>query len=301
MAGWCSAVGWNWKNSTSATGHPGPQRHGDAVAGGLDRVGGDRVELAGAAGGQHHVAGPDLADARRRGRGPPPRRSGPPSTSRSRANHCSSTAAAVCSHGRHEGPLDLGPGGRPAGVQDPGRRVAALAGPGQVAAGLAVEHGAQGDQLARPAPGPRRRAPARRRRRTGRPRRPGCRPGAGRSSPRPRRARRPRRPGPSGWPTGRARPWSARRPACPAPRPGGRRPTGRPRRCRGRGRRAPPPVALPTRGRGQPVTARERLGLELGRRAVDRAVIVDRRVGGVDVDDGGREAARARPSRSRRR
>ena len=52
--------------------HAGPQRHGDAVAGGLGRVGGDREELAGAAGGQQ-----------RRGR-PAPRA---PRPSASRAAH----------------------------------------------------------------------------------------------------------------------------------------------------------------------------------------------------------------------
>jgi hypothetical protein len=47
--------------------HPRAQRHGDAVAGGLDRIGGDGVELAGAAGGHQHVGGPHLtAPSRRR-------------------------------------------------------------------------------------------------------------------------------------------------------------------------------------------------------------------------------------------
>ena len=41
--------------------HAGPQRHGDAVAGGLERVGGDGEQLAGAAGGDQHVGGPHLA------------------------------------------------------------------------------------------------------------------------------------------------------------------------------------------------------------------------------------------------
>ena len=52
--------------------------------------------------------------------------------------------------GVDQGPLDLGPGGRPAGVDHPGRRVAALAGQGQGPAGLAVEDGAHGDQLVDP-------------------------------------------------------------------------------------------------------------------------------------------------------
>ena len=58
MAGWWSAVGWNWTNSTSAVGLPlgGPS---DAVARRLGRVGRDRVELAGTPGGEDDVVGPD--------------------------------------------------------------------------------------------------------------------------------------------------------------------------------------------------------------------------------------------------
>ena len=40
--------------------HTGPQGHGQAVGGGLGRVGGHREELARPAGGQHGVGGPDL-------------------------------------------------------------------------------------------------------------------------------------------------------------------------------------------------------------------------------------------------
>jgi hypothetical protein len=65
--------------------HPGPQRHGHAVAGGLGRVGGHREELAGPAGGQHHVVGPHL-DRPPSGQGQHARQR-PPSTRRSRANH----------------------------------------------------------------------------------------------------------------------------------------------------------------------------------------------------------------------
>ena len=93
--GWCSAVGWNCTNSTSATADPGPQRHGDAVAGGLDRVGGDREQLAGAAGGEQHVGGPDHLRRARRRRGRPTPTHRPPSTSRSSAKARSCTAAAV--------------------------------------------------------------------------------------------------------------------------------------------------------------------------------------------------------------
>ena len=164
--------------------HAGPQGHGHPVAGGLGRVGGHGEELAGAPGGQHHVARP----APRRPRPPGGRastpRQRPPSTSRSRANHRSSTGAGRRPGGLHQRPLHLGTGGRPAGVDDPGPRVAALAGQGQAPRGLPVELGPHGDELVAPGPAPRRPAPGRRRRRTARPRRPGCRPGAGRSSPR---------------------------------------------------------------------------------------------------------------------
>ena len=51
------------------------------------------------------------------------------------------------SHGIDERPLDLGAGGRAAGVDDPRQRVAALAGQLERAVGVAVEDGAEGDQL----------------------------------------------------------------------------------------------------------------------------------------------------------
>ena len=47
-----------------------------------------------------------------------------------------------------EGPLDLGTGGVTAGVRDPVAEVAALAGQRQLAVGVVVELGAEGDQLA---------------------------------------------------------------------------------------------------------------------------------------------------------
>jgi hypothetical protein len=126
-------------------GDPGPQRHGDAVAGGLERVGGHREQLTGPAGGDQHVAGPDLLI----GQG------------------ADTDAAAVLHHqvggegllvdGRggaphrgYQGALDLHPGGGPAGVDDAGVAVATLPGQLQVAVGLAVEDGAQGDELGDP-------------------------------------------------------------------------------------------------------------------------------------------------------
>ena len=49
--------------------HAGPQRHGQAVPGRLGRVGGDRVQLAGAPGGQQGVGRPQLDRRSRPGRG----------------------------------------------------------------------------------------------------------------------------------------------------------------------------------------------------------------------------------------
>ena len=245
--------------------HAGPQRHGDAVAGRLGRVGGDREELAGAAGGQHHVVGPhlDRPCARRRASGHARPTQRPPSTSRSRANQPSSTAPAGAVGGVDQGPLDLGPGGRAAGVHDRGRRVAALAGERQRPRGLAVELGARARSARGPGPGLRRPGCAPPLRRTARRPRPGCRPGAGRSSPRRRPAPRPRRPGPSGSPTGTARPWSGR-PGQPAPaggvRPAGRRRTARRRRCPGPGRRRVPARAAGASRRFGQGAARRRAG-----------------------------------------
>ena len=65
IAGWCSAVGWNCTNSTSATATPA--RSAMAMPSPVDsvRVGGDGEELAGAAGGHQDVPGPDLGRRRR--------------------------------------------------------------------------------------------------------------------------------------------------------------------------------------------------------------------------------------------
>ena len=226
--------------------HAGPQGHGQPVGGGLGRVGGHREQLAGPAGGQHGVVGPHLDDpavgvegAHTRGSGRPRPAGRGRTTPRARPlalGRVASTRARSTS-----APVAAPPAWTTRAIEWPPSRARASA-----AARLAVEHGAQGDQLLAPGTGPRRPGPAPPRCRTARPRRPGCRPGGDRSSPRRHRARRPRRPGPSGWPTGTARPWSARRPAGPpAPpeprwpqrRPAARPPTGRPRRCRGPGRR----------------------------------------------------------------
>ena len=55
--------------------------------------------------------------------------------------------ATVGPHGVDERALDLGAGGRAAGVHDPRQRVAALAGELELALGVAVEGGAERDEL----------------------------------------------------------------------------------------------------------------------------------------------------------
>ena len=109
---------------------PGPQRHGQPVAGGLGRVGGDREDLPGAPGGQHGVGGPHLDDAAVGVEG-----HHPPAPA---ALHQQVEGEPLLEHGGgrgpggvDQGPLDLGAGRRPAGVDHPGRGVAALAGEGQ--------------------------------------------------------------------------------------------------------------------------------------------------------------------------
>ena len=195
----------------------------------------------------------------------------------------------MCAHGRDERPLDLGPGGGAPGVQDAGGGVAALSGQGQIAAGLAVEHRTQGDQLVdtrralvdehphrvdvtQPGPGGQ---------------------GVGQMEVGgvlvPADAPRPRPPGPSGSPTGRARPWSARPPAVPGA--SARRTTAdRPGHAGAEdedvelhGGRAPEHWAG---RRPQPVTARPRAtGVEPRHGRSSTTALV----AGVDVDDGGLE------------
>ena len=150
MAGWWSAVGWNCMNSTSATGTPARRamaRPSPVASAGL--------VVTAKSWPAPPVAstvwrGPDLDHPAVGARGRRTPRHRPPSTSRSRANHSSSTAAAAGPGGVDQGPLHLGPGGRPSGVDHPGRGVAALTGQGQGPAGLPVEDGAHGDQLVDP-------------------------------------------------------------------------------------------------------------------------------------------------------
>ena len=282
--------------------HAGPQGHGDAVAGGLGRVGGHGEELAGAAGGQHDVAGPHLDRPARRGRGPRTPRQRPPSTSEVEGEPLLEDGRGRCPGGRHQRPLDLGAGGRPPGVQDPGRGVAPLAGQGQRPARLPVEHGAQRDQLVHP----------------GRALVDQHADGVGVAQPGPGGQRVGQVEvgrvlvaaedgghaalGPAGGRLRQLAPWSGPRPGgrpAPASRTRGQSPaTPLPRRSTSSGRASP--VAR-RRARVEPVTPgiTALSMIELG---VERAEVSSiTPVGRVDVDDRWARTARARPPRSRRR
>ncbi len=119
---------------------PGPQGGGDAVAGGQGRVGGVGEQLAGAAAGQHDRARPDQAGAAvdpEQGPGDPP----------VGGQEVDQEGVLDAVDGRGgpdrlgQGPLQLGPGGVAAGVDDPRARVPALPGLGQLpgARGVGVE------------------------------------------------------------------------------------------------------------------------------------------------------------------
>ncbi len=128
--------------------HAGPQGHGDAVARGLGRVGGDGEELSGPAGGDERVRRPDLApDAVAAEGGDAPHR--PPSTRRSRANECSNTAAAVAlaastSARSISAPVAAPPACTTRAWEWPPSRAE------QVAVAVAVEHRAERDELVDP-------------------------------------------------------------------------------------------------------------------------------------------------------
>ena len=149
MAGWCSAVGWNCTNSTSATGTPARSAMATpspVASGGLvvTEKSWPAPPVASTTWSARTSTGPSPAPAGGRAVTPTQR---PPSTRRSRANHSSSTALGRAVGGVDQGALDLGAGGGAAGVDDPRARVAALAGEGERPGGLAVELGAQRDQL----------------------------------------------------------------------------------------------------------------------------------------------------------
>ena len=246
MAGWCSAVGWNWTNSTSAVGTPA--RSAMATPSPVDSGGLVVTEKSWPA--------PPVASttwSARTATGGGPRRLG----GRQRGHPDAAPAfddqvegepalehrAGGAVGGVDQGPLDLGAGGGAAGVDDPRPRVAALAGQRQRARWPRGRTPRRARSARAPGPGPRRPGCAPPPRRTGRRRRPACRPGAGRSSPR-------RRPSTAATP-----PWAQRvadwdsAPLVSTPsdsgdpprrRPAGRRPTARPRRCPGPGRRTVP-------------------------------------------------------------
>ena len=149
MAGWCSAVGWNWTNSTSATGTPArsamatpsPVDSGGLVVTEnswpappvasttwsrphLDRLGAGRARWQGA----HAHAAAALGEQLER---------------EPALEHRAGRAVG----GVDQRALDLGAGGGAPGVHDTRRRVAALAGERQRSRRFAVELGAERDQL----------------------------------------------------------------------------------------------------------------------------------------------------------
>ena len=149
MAGWCRAVGWNCMNSTSATGIPARRAMARPSA----------VASAGLVVTANNWPAPPVANtvwvartsttrpSALRARTP---RHRPPSTSRSRANHSSRTAAAVVLVASTRARSTSAPVAAPPGMDDPRRGVAPLVGQRQRPAGLAVEDGAHGDELVDP-------------------------------------------------------------------------------------------------------------------------------------------------------
>ena len=205
---WCSAVGWNCTNSTSATATPA--RSAMAMPSPVASTG---LVVTANSWPAPPVASSTLA-ARTSRRAPPastgdaPRRSARPRRA-GRARRRSRAARPPCAaHRVDQRPLDLGAGGRAAGVHDPGQRVAALA--GQLEAGRASSRSNMApsaiSSLTRPGPSST-----------------STRTASASHSPAPAasvsarwrsvesgsvgRARRRRRPGPSGWWPGAARPW----------------------------------------------------------------------------------------------
>ena len=123
-----------------------PQRHGHAVARGLERVGRHRVQLAAATGGEQDVAGPDLdalavlvdgedADA------------APTVDEQVEGERALEQHRSRLSHGIDQRPFDLHPRGGTARVEDARVTVPALSGEQVLATVVAVEHGAERDQF----------------------------------------------------------------------------------------------------------------------------------------------------------
>jgi hypothetical protein len=127
-------------------GGAGGKGHGDAVAGGQRRVGGDREQLTGAAAGQHHGVGLEAegcagvveafdAPAAPGGHDEPG------------DEPVLADLDSGADDGGEEGPFDLEAGGVPAGVDHPGGGVAAFPGECEGAARRLVEDGPDGHQL----------------------------------------------------------------------------------------------------------------------------------------------------------
>ncbi len=130
-------------------GHAGPEGHGHAVTGRLLWVGRDREELAGPAGRQHHVGGAHLHRRAVRGQRSHPD-AAPVLDQQIQGEPALQHRTRGGIGGIDQGPFDLSPRGRPAGVHHPGPGMSPFAGQGQRPGGLAVELHPEGDQLMDP-------------------------------------------------------------------------------------------------------------------------------------------------------
>ena len=156
MAGWCSAVGWNCTNSTSAVGTPA--RSAMATPSPVDSAGLVVTEkswpappVASTTWSARTSTGPAVAAASGR-QGQHARAAAALDQEVEREPSLEHRAGRAVGGG-DERPLHLGTGGGTAGVHDARPGVAALAGQRQQARGLAVELDPEGDQLV-DAPGP---------------------------------------------------------------------------------------------------------------------------------------------------
>ena len=128
----------------------GPQGHGDAVAGGLRRGGGDREDLTRPTGGQQRVPGPD-------GDGRAVLGQGRDAAAAAVLHHEVDGEGVLVDLGRRgpgrgdEGPLDLDAGGGATGVHDAGLGMGARAGQRELPSAVEVEDGPEGDELVDPA------------------------------------------------------------------------------------------------------------------------------------------------------
>ena len=136
-------------NSRSATATPA--RRPIAIPSPVDNdgVGGDGEALAGAAGGEDGVGGPQLVVGAGRVDRPHPHRPSVDDEEVEGEPPLVDVGGRV-PHRVDQRPLDLGAGGVAARMHDPGHRVAALPGVGEVGVRPAVELGAEPDQLPDP-------------------------------------------------------------------------------------------------------------------------------------------------------